>query len=381
MVRTRSVIMVDGNNDGESSTEPHPPAGATIGFTQYLDSDGHVVRPLPERIASRDNLIRMYRAMVFTRTFDAKAVALQRTGRLGTFASSLGQEGVSVGIGSAMRAEDVLLPSFREQGAQFLRGILPQEILQFWGGDERGSNYSVGGEDFPICVPIGTHAPHAVGVALAFQLRRDPRVAVCVFGDGATSRGDVYESMNFAGVRRLPIVFIVSNNQWAISLPRSSQSAAATLAQKAIGCGFLGEQVDGNDVIAVTDRVGTAIESARAGGGPRLVEALTYRLSDHTTADDASRYRNDADVTARWKQEPVLRLRTYMVDQGYWSTSDEEQLLRESTEQVEQVVAAYLAIAPQEPTSMFDSLYAELPAAFTAQREQVAARKGGDAHG
>jgi pyruvate dehydrogenase E1 component alpha subunit len=381
MVRTRSVIMVDGNNDGESSTEPHPPAGATIGFTQYLDSDGHVVRRLPEHIATRDNLIRMYRAMVFTRTFDAKAVALQRTGRLGTFASSLGQEGVSVGIGSAMRAEDVLLPSFREQGAQFLRGILPQEILQFWGGDERGSNYSVGGEDFPICVPIGTHAPHAVGVALAFQLRRDPRVAVCVFGDGATSRGDVYESMNFAGVRRLPIVFIVSNNQWAISLPRSSQSAAATLAQKAIGCGFLGEQVDGNDVIAVTDRVGTAIESARAGGGPRLVEALTYRLSDHTTADDASRYRNDADVTARWKQEPVLRLRTYMVDQGYWSTSDEEQLLRESTEQVEQVVAAYLAIAPQEPTSMFDSLYAELPAAFTAQREQVAARKGGDAHG
>ena len=187
--------------------------------------------------------------------------------------------------------------------------------------------------------------------------------------------------MNFAGVRRLPIVFVVTDNQWAISLPRSSQSAAATLAQKAIGCGFPGEQVDGNDVIAVTDRVGSAIERARSGDGPTLIEALTYRLSDHTTADDASRYRDDAEVTAHWKQEPVLRLRTYMVDQGYWSTSDEELLLHECSEQIEQAVADYLAVTPQPATSMFDYLYANLPAAVTDQREEVALRHRGDSHG
>ncbi len=353
-------------------------ADLAIGYTQFLDADGHIVRPLPQAISNRDNLIHLYRAMVFTRTFDAKAVALQRTGRLGTFASSLGQEAVSVGVGSAMRADDVLLPSFREQGAQFLRGVLPEEILQFWGGDERGSHYSIGGDDFPICVPIGTHAPHAVGVALAFQLRHEPRVAVCVFGDGATSRGDVYESMNFAGARRLPIVFVVTNNQWAISMPRSSQSAVATLAQKAFGCGFAGEQVDGNDIIAVTERVGLAVEKARNGGGPTLIEALTYRLSDHTTADDASRYRDDAEVTAHWKLEPVLRLRSYLVCEGAWSTSDEEFLLRECTEQVEHVVATYLALTPQPATSMFDSLYAELPRAFAEQRDDVAAHQLGE---
>lgn len=382
--------MAEGNQDNSAdaiapaaqlATGSATIAGITIGFTQYLDAEGHATQPLPSRIATRENLIRLYHAMVFTRTFDAKSVALQRTGRLGTFASSLGQEAVSVGVGSAMDPRDVLLPSFREQGAQFLRGVLPEEILQFWGGDERGSNYSGASDDFPICVPIGTHAPHAVGVALAFQLRHDPRVAVCVIGDGATSRGDVYEAMNFAGAHRLPVVFIVTNNQWAISFPRRAQTAAATLAQKALGCGFPGEQVDGNDVVAVVDRVGLAIDLARSGGGPTLVEALTYRLSDHTTADDASHYRDDAEVTARWKEEPLLRLRTYMVDQGHWTTTDEEQLLHDCTEQIEQAARRYLAIDPQPATSIFDYLYAKLPAAFAGQRAEVATRQQGTRNG
>jgi pyruvate dehydrogenase E1 component alpha subunit len=185
--------------------------------------------------------------------------------------------------------------------------------------------------------------------------------------------------MNFAGARSLPIVFVVTNNQWAISMPRASQSAAATLAQKASGCGFAGEQVDGNDIIAVTERVGLAIDTARNGGGPTLIEALTYRLSDHTTADDASRYRDDAEVTAHWKLEPVLRLRSYLVSEGAWSTSDEELLLRECTEQVEHVVATYLALSPQPATSMFDSLYAQLPHVFAEQRDEIAAHRLGDA--
>ncbi len=350
----------------------------TIGYTNYLAADGHMVAPAPPSLVEPSVLIGLYRAMVLTRTFDAKAVSLQRTGRLGTFASSLGQEAVSVGVGTAMRSEDVLLPSFREQGAQFLRGVLPSEILMYWGGDERGSDFSGPREDFPISVPIGTHAPHAAGVALAFQLPGDARVAVCVFGDGATSRGDVYEAMNFAGTRRLPIVFVVTDNQWAISLPRSAQSGAETLAQKAIACGFPGEQVDGNDVIAVVDRVGAAIERARTGGGPTLIEAITYRLSDHTTADDASRYRDDAEVSEHWKMEPILRLRTYLASQRAWTTNDEDALLHACAAQIEQAVSDYLGVGPQDATSMFDSLYAELPHALLAQRDEVAARQVGD---
>jgi len=313
----------------------------------------------------------MYRAMVLTRTFDAKAVALQRTGRLGTFASSLGQEAVAVGIGSAMHTDDVLIPSFREQGAMFMRGVVPNELFLYWGGDERGSDFAGQRHDFPICVPIGTQAAHAAGVALAFQLHRQPRVAVCTFGDGATSRGDVYEAINFAGVRRLPVVFVVNNNQWAISVPRSTQSAAETLAQKAIAAGIVGEQVDGNDVVAVRAVMSEAIERARAGGGPSLVEALTYRLADHTTADDASRYRSDAEVSEHWKADPVARLRDLLVAGGHWGRQQEEDLLEQCAAELDAAVHDYESYRPMPPSSMFDHLYATLPTAYADQLAEL----------
>ena len=180
--------------------------------------------------------VRLYRAMVLTRAFDTKAIALQRTGRLGTYASSLGQEAVSVGLASAMRPEDVLLPSFRDHGAQLWRGVTPVELLLYWGGDERGSAFAGPKEDFPVSVPVGSQAPHAVGVALAFKLRHEQRVAVCIFGDGATSKGDVAEALNIAGVWNLPAVFVINNNRWAISVPLSRQTAADTLAQKVARC-------------------------------------------------------------------------------------------------------------------------------------------------
>ena len=209
-------------------------------------------------------------------------------------------------------------------------------------------------------------------MALAFRLRGEARVAVCVFGDGGTSRGDVYESMNFAGVHRLPVVFVANNNQWAISVPRAHQTAAETLAQKAVAAGFPGVQVDGNDVIAVRHVVGRAIERARAGDGPTLVEALTYRLSDHTTADDATRYRDDAEVSKHWKEEPIARLRHYMTEAGYWTKTDEEALIADCNAKVDEAVAAYLATPPMPPEAMFDHLYAELPASLAEQRDEVA---------
>ncbi len=337
----------------------------------YLGPDGVPLRALPSFASDQDLLLALYRGMVLTRTFDLKAVALQRTGRLGTYAVSLGQEAVSIGVASAMREEDVLLPSYRDNAALLWRGVKMEEILLYWGGDERGNRSSGPPHDFPFCVPVGSQAPHAAGVAYAFKLRKQPRVAVCFFGDGASSKGDVWEAMNFAGVWKLPLVFVANNNQWAISVPLKLQTASATLAQKAIAAGFAGEQVDGNDVIAVRAAAEEAIANARAGGGPRLIEAVTYRLGDHTTADDAARYRPPEEVQARWKEEPIARLRSYLVGRKAWGKSQEEQLAAECQARVEAAVERYLATGPRGPHTMFDHLYAELPAAYAGQRQEL----------
>jgi len=217
----------------------------------YIAPDGGVLSELPNFASNQSVVVSMYCAMAMARSFDLKAVSLQRTGRLGTYATSLGQEAVGVGIASAMRPGDVLLPSYRDNAALLLRGVKMEEILLFWGGDERGNCWSGPAHDFPFCIPVGSQAPHAAGVGYAFKYHKEARVAVCILGDGATSKGDVFEAMNFAGVWKLPVVFVVNNNQWAISVPLKWQTASRTLAQKAIAAGFSGEQVDGNDVIAV----------------------------------------------------------------------------------------------------------------------------------
>ena len=355
---------------------PTPVARFEIRYSRFLDPKGNAVRPLPDFARDRAELVALYRAMVLARRFDAKAVALQRTGRLGTFASALGQEAVPVGVASAMLSEDVLLPSFREHGAQLWRGVSPAELLLFWGGDERGSDFAEAREDFPVCVPVGTHAPHAVGVALAFKLRQEKRVAVCVFGDGATSKGDVAEALNAAGVWQLPVVFVINNNRWAISVPVAHQTAAETLAQKAIAAGIEGEQVDGNDVVAVREAMSRALAKARSGGGPHLIEALTYRLGDHTTADDASRYRSGSEVSARWAEEPIARLRNYLVAAGMWGKADEERLLAEITLTIERAAEAYLATPPQGLETIFDFTYQTTPKDLAEQREAALDQAG-----
>lgn len=340
-----------------------------IRHTQFLDHLGNPTQPLPEFAKHPDALIPLYRAMVLTRAFDAKAVALQRTGQLGTYASSLGQEAVGAGVASAMQKDDVLLPTYRDTGGLLLRGVKMEEMLIYWSGNERGSDFAVPRQDFPICVPIATQACHAAGIACAMKLRGEARAAVCMCGDGATSNGNFYEAVNIAGAWNLPVVFIVANNQWAISVPRAMQTAAQTLAQKAIAGGIEGEQVDGNDVIAVRHITERALNKARSGGGASLIEALTYRLSDHTTADDATRYRDPEEVANQWKLEPISRLRTYLANNGAWDKAREEQLLKECADQVQAAVESYLATPPPAPSHMFDHLYATLPAALAAQRD------------
>ena len=342
-----------------------------VDFVQLLSPSGEISKAASASAKDIDRLVRFYRAMTRTRTFDNKAISLQRTGQLGTFASALGQEAIGVGAAAAMEERDVLVPSYRDHAAQFYRGMSMSECLLYWGGDERGSDFKHSRGDFPNCVPVATQAPHAVGAAYALMMRKEDRVVVTFIGDGGTSNGAFYEALNMAGVWKTPVVVIINNNGWAISTPRELESAAETLAQKAVAAGVEGRQVDGNDVIAVHEVVRRAIEKARSGGGPTLIEALTYRLGDHTTADDASRYRDPEIVRAQWTREPIARLRSYLVSEGAWSKEQEADLLKACTEEVDREVAAYLNASPLSSDAMFDHLYAKLPDSMQWQLEDA----------
>jgi pyruvate dehydrogenase E1 component alpha subunit len=340
-----------------------------IEYNQFIDPEGKPVGELPEFARDPEQMLRMYRVMTLTRSFDTKAVNLQRTGKLGTYASCLGHEAAHVGVGAAMREEDCFAPMYREYGAQFWRGVKMSDVLLYWGGDERGNDFAGPAHDFPWCVPIATQCLHAAGAALAYKLRGEPRCAVTVVGDGGTSEGHFYEALNVAGVRKLPVVFVVVNNKWAISVPLSIQTATDTLAQKAVAAGIPGVQLDGNDVVAVRYTMERALERARSGAGAMLVEAVTYRLSDHTTADDASRYRDEAEVAEARQLEPLIRLRKYLCDIGAWDDKQEEALLAECREKVDAAVEEYLSTPIQPAGAMFDYMFAELPESLKWQRE------------
>ncbi|MFH1599347.1 MAG: pyruvate dehydrogenase (acetyl-transferring) E1 component subunit alpha [Pseudomonadota bacterium] len=340
-----------------------------IEYLQYLGPDGRLVREdLPEFARDRRNLVELFKHMLMVRTFDTKSVALQRTGKLGTYASCLGHEAAHIGIGSAMQYDDVLAPSYREYGAQFMRGVKPRDVLMYWGGDERGNDFSGPPHDYPWCVPIATQCLHAAGAALAFKLRGEPRVAVTCVGDGGSSKTDTYAAINSAGAYTLPFVLCIINNGWAISVPRKAQTGAKTLAQKGIAGGLDCVQVDGNDIIAVRAAMDHALKRARNGHGGSVLELVTYRLSDHTTADDARRYRDDAEVKAAWEREPMSRLRTFLISEGVWSEAEEAEWKEECGKQVDIEVNAYLETKVQPVEAMFDYLYAELPADLEAQR-------------
>jgi pyruvate dehydrogenase E1 component alpha subunit len=340
-----------------------------IEYLQYLGPDGRLVgEELPEFARDPQALKALFKEMLFVRAFDTKAVALQRTGKLGTYASCLGHEAAHIGIGSAMQYDDVFAPSYREYGAQFVRGVKPREVLMYWGGDERGNDFSGPPHDYAWCVPIGTQCLHAAGAALAFKLRGEPRVAVSCVGDGGSSKTDTYAAINSAGAYALPFVLCIINNQWAISVPRSAQTGARTLAQKGLAGGLDCVQVDGNDIIAVRAAMDHAIKRARHGHGGSVLELVTYRLSDHTTADDARRYRDDAEVKAAWEREPVSRLRTYLIGQGVWSEAEESDWKTVCNARADEEVNAYLETRLQPVEAMFDYLYAELPADLAAQR-------------
>jgi 2-oxoisovalerate dehydrogenase E1 component alpha subunit len=350
-----------------------------IKYHQFLDAEGRLHASAPALAHDSPELIRMYRLMTLVRAFDTKAVNLQRTGKLGTYASCLGHEATHVGVGAAMLPEDVLAPVYREYGTQLWRGVKLSEILTYWGGDERGCDFKGPRQDFAWCIPIASQMLHGAGVAMAFKIRGEARCSVTYIGDGGTSEGAFYEGINLAGARALPAVFFIVNHKWAISVPIESQTATRTLAQKAVAAGIPGVQVDGNDVIAVRHVVCEALERARGGRGPTVVEAITYRLSDHTTADDASRYRPVAEVNDAWGKEPLPRLRGLLRKTGVWDDAREEELKSDCARQVEAAVDEYLSAPKPTTDAMFDHLFAKPPKTLLEQRAM--ARRFADKHG
>lgn len=342
-----------------------------IQYTQFLNTEGQLTQALPAWANDPETLVTLYKNMVLARVFDTKAIALQRTGKMGTYAPIHGQEAIGTAMGHAMKKEDVLVPYYRDYAAQIQRGVKMSEIYLYWGGDEQGSNFKNNKEDLPICVPIASQCLHAAGVAFAFKYRQEKRVALVAIGDGGTSEGDFYEALNVAGAWNLPVVFLVNNNQWAISVPLSQQTRAETLAQKAIAAGFEGTQVDGNDMIAMRDVLGNAIEKARSGGGPTLVEAMTYRLCDHTTADDAGRYQPKNEVDEAKKHEPIARFKRYLMEQKHWDESKDAALLEACAKQVQEAAEEYFNAPTQPIENMFDYHYATLPDYLIEQRAQA----------
>jgi 2-oxoisovalerate dehydrogenase E1 component alpha subunit len=348
-----------------------------VKYVQYVNEHGEILHPLPAFAADDALLLRLFRAMKVSQQFDHKVVMLHRTGKFGTYPGTLGQEAVGAGAGSCLTDQDIFVPYYRSATDMYMRGVKLHEILQFWGGFEEGSNFKDPRcrNDLPIPICIASQLPHAAGIATAIKLRKQTNRAVLTFiGDGGTSEGDFYEGVNVAGAWHLPLVIVINNNRWALSEPNTNQTSCQTLAQKAIAGGFEGIQVDGNDVIAVKAVTEAAMAKARSGGGPTLIEALTYRLGSHTTVDDLTRYVDKTEHEQACQKEPFKRFRKMMYERGILDEDRERKLDQEIKQEIETEVEIFLNTPLPPPEAMFDYLYAELPEKLIAQRAAAIAR-------
>lgn len=351
-----------------------------------LDPEGRADPELEPKIPV-PQLKRIFQDMLLAREFDARAIAMQRQGRMGTYAPATGQEAISVTVTAALESGDWMAPSFREQGMFLARGVKLSTLFLFFMGSEEGNRLPRRLRTLPVSVPCATQVLHAVGLAMAAKYKKDPVVVATFFGDGSTSEGDFHEALNFAGVYQTPNLFICQNNQWAISTTRETQTRSATLAQKAIAYGIPGLQVDGNDVLALYAATREAADRARSGGGPTLLECMTYRLGVHTTSDDPSRYRRAAEVEAWQAKDPILRFERYLLAKGILQEGDRERWTAEFGEQLKAAAAEAEEICRNlGPDEMFTYMYAELPEFLKAEREHAlslssALEAPGRAHG
>ncbi len=319
--------------------------------------------------ADDEELSELYRQMMIARKFDEKAFSLQRRGEISTYAPHKGQEAAQIGAMYALGEDDWMVPSFRETAAFIARGAPLDKIFQRWMGDANGQKNLSELNTLPVAVPVGTQNLHAAGIGMAMQNRGDEKAVLGFTGDGSTSQGDFHESLNFSGVYSAHSVFFVQNNQYAISLPREKQTKSETIAQKAIAYGIDGVQVDGNDILAVIKAVEEALEKARK-GNPVLIEALTYRLEDHTTSDDSTRYREDEEVEEWKEKDPLKRFREYLEKNDIW-TDELEEFEEKAEEKVDE--AAQKAIDADDPEfdELFDYVYDELPELLQDEKKQL----------
>ncbi len=325
---------------------------------RFLTDGGAQARPRPRYAEpSRELLVEAYRRMVIGRRFDAQATALTKQGRLAVYPSSLGQEACQVGGVLALEDGDWLFPTYRDSVALVTRGIEPVEVLSLLRGDSHCGYDPAHHHVAPQCTPLATQTVHAAGLAYAEQRKGTGRIAMVLVGDGATSEGDFHEAVNFAAVFKAPVIFLIQNNGYAISVPLERQSAAPSLSYKGVGYGVRSEQVDGNDPVAVLAVLAAAAEHARAGNGPFLVEAHTYRIESHTNADDATRYRDDAEVERWRRRDPVARLEAYLRRKGDLTDADVEAAGAEAEEFAARLRTAMNADPELEPLSLFDHVY------------------------
>jgi pyruvate dehydrogenase E1 component alpha subunit len=341
----------------------------TVEHLSILDSDGNLDSALEPTIAPHE-LKRLHRAMLLGRRFDERMLRLQRQGRIGTFAPIKGQEAAQIGSVAALRRTDWMVPSFRETASMLWRGWTMEKILLFFAGYLEGGQPAPDQRDLPICIPVATQLPHAVGLAYAAQYRGDDAVVMAYCGDGATSEGDFHEAMNFAGVWHVPLVFVIQNNQWAISIPLKKQTHSRTIAQKALAYGFPALQVDGNDLLAVHAATREAVERARRGEGPTLIECVTYRLGVHTTSDDPTKYRSTEEVQAWERKDPLTRFAAYLQKRNLLDAGLDEAIDAE----IARAVSAFEAVGPPDPLAMFDCAYATRTAPLEVQRAEMQAR-------
>ncbi len=346
-----------------------------IEHLQILDEHGKLDTKLAKDTLSDEDVLFLYEQMSLSRHYDEVAFKLQRSGRMGTYPQNKGQEAGPAGAGFAIHKhapKSWLVPCYRENIALFLNGLPMEHILLHWMGDERGNKIPDGVNIMPISIPIGTHPLHAAGLAWSMKYNDNPdkSVAISFFGDGATSEGDVHEAMNFASALKLPCIFFCQNNRWAISVPIEKQMGSKTVVQKACAYGMRAVQIDGNDIFASYKATRDAINNA-LNGEPTFIEAVTYRLGDHTTADDARRYR-DADELEAWtKKDPLIRVRTYLDAKKLWNDEKEQEMQARNKQRVSEIVKNAEGIEAPTTNDIFDHTFADIPTQLRTQRETM----------
>lgn len=328
---------------------------------QVMDADGKIINPKHKPDISDDELLIAYKKMLFARTADLMIVSYQRQGRIFTYPPNYGQEAISGAAAGVMREDDWLVPAFREMGAWLAKGAGLKEIFLYFMGYEEGNVFKNAKNMLPISVPIASQLLHATGIGYAIKYKKKDEIVYAFVGDGGTSHGDFHEALNFAAVWNVPVVFIVQNNQFAISVPFKTQTASDGIAIKAVAYGMSGIQVDGNDYLAMLKALEEAGDHIKAGKGPVLIEAVTYRMGAHTTSDDPSKYRSKEEEKEWEEKDPLKRLRTYLAEKKLWTEKEDEEVIMQYKKEIDRIFIEAENHPSYPLDDVFNYLYADLP--------------------